>query len=174
MTKMKCLFQKRRWQPARSKKSSDRTSSQQLLISFISGRSLMQNDIGSKRISPSPVKYKLSRFRLCCSPTRTGGPPGPSGEQGRQPSAVLYSCRLFIAQQRHSVESTPGSSPGAGAQSSVIQDTGSLRGSWGGQAEAIRTGGRLPSWEGAQPPRTAPRAQQEAASATENGIGLLL
>lgn len=97
VTEMKCFFQKQRWQPARFKKSNYCTPSQQLLISFISGRSLMQNDRGRERISPSLLKYKLSGFRLCCSPTCTGGPPGPSGEWRMQPNAFLQSSGLLMA-----------------------------------------------------------------------------
>lgn len=59
----------------------DSTPSQQLLISFINGRSLMQNDRRREQLSPSPLTYKSSGFRLCCSATWTGGPPG-SGREG--------------------------------------------------------------------------------------------
>ena len=66
------------------------------------GRSLMQNDRGRARRSPSLLKYKLSGFRLCCSPTCTGGQPGPSGEQRTQPNAFLQSSGLLMAWQRGS------------------------------------------------------------------------
>lgn len=64
----------------------DSTPSQQLLISFINGRSLIQNDRRREQLSPSPLKYKLSGFRLCFSATCTGGPPGErAGGRSQEP-----------------------------------------------------------------------------------------
>lgn len=59
MTKMKHFFQKYWWQPASSQKSKDSTPSLQLLISFISGRSLMQNDRGKRVNIPITPKIQI-------------------------------------------------------------------------------------------------------------------
>lgn len=68
----------------------DATSSQRLLISFINGRSLMRNDRRREQLSPSPLTYKSPGFRLCCSATWTGGPPGGrAGGRSQEPGLLM-------------------------------------------------------------------------------------
>lgn len=88
----------------------DSTPSQQLLISFINGRSLMQNDRRREQLSPSPLKYKLSGFRLCCSATCTGGPPGErAGGRSQEPP---HSTARAINGLTKRPDSPPVGSPG--------------------------------------------------------------
>lgn len=94
LTKMKHFFQKLLWHGASTRESKCSVQSQELLISFISGRSLMWSDRERENI-PSLLKYKLSRFQFCCCTTHTGDQPGKSEEERTEPNACIQcSCIL--------------------------------------------------------------------------------
>lgn len=109
LTKMKHFFQKLLWHGASTSKSKCSVWSQELLISFISGRSLMWSDRERENIA-SLLKYKLSRFQFCCSTTHTGGQPGKSEEEWTQPNACIQCSCILMAHWKDSV--TSGGSPG--------------------------------------------------------------
>jgi len=104
LTKMKHLFQKLRWHCASTREPKSSVWSQELLISFISGRSLMRSDREWENI-PSLLKYKLSRFQFCCSTTQTGDQPGKTEEERTQPNACIQCSCVLMADWKDSVTS---------------------------------------------------------------------
>lgn len=104
LTKMKHLFQKLQWHCASTREPKSSAWSQELLISFISGRSLMRSDREWENI-PSLLKYKLSRFQFCCSTTQTGDQPGKTEEEPTQPNACIQCSCVLMADWKDSVTS---------------------------------------------------------------------